>query len=117
MVLRHVGGQLVHIAPVGGLLVWDNDVGGQNLQRAYVRRKRGTGRVRTQEKDSLDARLKAGHVELMKGADWLIEYAVDQVDCSFLSITGKLSEYRKYRVCSLILYTLSRMIRLAATVM
>lgn len=89
MVLGHVGGQLVHVAPVGGLLVRDNDVGGQNLQCANVRRKRGAGCVRTQQKDSLDARLEAGQVELTKRADWLIEYAVDQVNCSFLSITGE----------------------------
>lgn len=48
VVLGHVGGQLVHIAPVGGLLVRDNDIRGQNLQRAHIRRKRGAGRVRTQ---------------------------------------------------------------------
>lgn len=100
MVLGHVGGQLVHIAPVGGLLVRDNDVGGQNLQRAHVRRKRGAGRIRTQQKDSLNARLEAGHVELTKRVDWLIEYAEDQVDCSFLSNRGVLGEDRKYRECS-----------------
>lgn len=101
MVLGQVGGQLVHIAPVGGLLVRDNDVGDQNLQRAHVRRKRRAGGVRTQQKDSLNARLKAGHIELTKRVDWLIKYAVDQVDCSFLSIRGVISEYRKYRVCSI----------------
>lgn len=77
---------MVHIAPVGGLLVRDNDVRGQNLQHAHVRWKRGAGRVGTQQKDSLNTRLKAGHIELTERADWLVQYAEDNVDGSFLSI-------------------------------
>lgn len=100
VVLGHVGGQLVHVAPVGGLLIRNNNIGGQNLQHAHVRGKRGAGRVRTQQKDSLNTSLKAGHVQIMKSVDWPVKYAVDQVDSSFLSIRGVFSEYRKYGVCS-----------------
>lgn len=94
VVLGHVGGQLEHVAPVGGLLGGDDDVGGEDLQCTHVRGKRRTGRVRTQQKDSLDARMKAGYVEITERADWLIKYAIDQVDGSFLSIKAMLSEYR-----------------------
>lgn len=87
---------MVHVAPVGGLLLRNNDGRCQNLQCAHIRWKRGAGRVGTQQKDSLNTRLKAGHVEITKRADWPIKDAVDQVDGSFLSIRGVFSEYRKY---------------------
>lgn len=86
MVLWHVGGQLVGVAPVGGLLVRDSDVRGQNLHAPHIRWQRLGGGVRTQQQDSLNSRLEAGHIELLERANWLIQYTVNHMDRAFLSI-------------------------------
>lgn len=107
---------MVHIAPVGGLLVRNSDVGGQNLQHAHIWWKRGAGSVWTEQEDSLNARLKAGQVELTKRADWLKENAVDQVDCSFLSMAAERNQYRKYCVFTDSIHFLLHAVSLATMV-
>ena len=84
MVLGHVGGQLVDVAPVGGLLAGDGHLGGQDLQTEDLSGQGGGGGVWTEHEDTLHPHVEAGQVELLEGADWPVQHPIDHVDGAFL---------------------------------
>lgn len=81
----HVLGQLVHVTPVGGLLVGDGDARRQHVQRALVHGQGGRGVVGAQQQHPLHPRLQQRQVELRQRVDWLIQRGVDQVNRALLT--------------------------------
>lgn len=85
MILGHVFRQLLDEAPVGGLLIWDDDIWRQNLQRLHIWRQGGRRRVGAQHQNSLHSCVDPGQVELLQRGKRLIQESIDDVYSSFLT--------------------------------
>lgn len=84
MVLGHVLRQLLDEAPVGGLLIRDDDIRRQHVEGPHVRRQRGWGRVGPQHQHPLHAGVDARQVELLQRCQRFLQESVDDVDGSLL---------------------------------
>lgn len=84
MVLGHVLRQLLDEAPVGGLLIRDDDIRRQHVEGPHVRPQRGWGHVGPQHQHPLHAGVDARQVELLQRRQRLLQESVDDVDGSLL---------------------------------
>lgn len=84
MVLGDVLRQLLDEAPVGGLLIRDDNVRRQHVEGPHVRRQREWERVGPQHQHPLHARVDARQVELLQRRQRFLQESVDDVDGSLL---------------------------------
>jgi len=93
VIFGHVFRQLLYVAPVGGLLMWDDDVWRQDIQRPHIWRQDGWQRVGAQHQHSLHSRVDPGQVQLLQRGKWFFQKSIDDVHGSLLTNPTQKTDY------------------------